>query len=1747
MNQMASISRSMFTNNFRLLCGLAVSLLLLVSNVAAQTSTSGGSTPSGLQPGAPAGSYSLSGFENVNLYNGNLNFNLPLLQIGGRGGARTGMAVSLDSIKWRVNRSEPTSGTEGTGCPPPTSGIPCHHEPYQAPSGGGYGGNELIVGTTLQEGLRVGYGPGALQGKYSGNKFGQGALYQALIRLNFTAPDGTEHELLDKVTHGRPYNYDEPLPTGHGWTYVSPDGTLTFTSDAQIFHVYGGGNGLTVPPTGYLWFADGTRYRIERGLVIWIRDRNGNELHFTYYGNNNSPYVDRKVETITDSLGRVITVNYATPAAPYDLIRFPKFGNLQQQDEIRVYRKTLSGALRQTQAGDETQTKTFGYLFYELSGDNGYVGTEFNPPDVISEIRLPDNRSYKLYYNVFNELARVELPTGGAIEYDYTARGSSAVEGRNSWEIVRRVTARRMYSQSPSTAFESKQTYTPTYTPMATNSNGQISFTSNWKTTIEVKQFVAGEAAPVSSKKHTYYWSPVASLYKPAVSYSGWKEGKEYLTEWFDASGTLLRKVENVWQQRGQCVDYVPCEDYVQSELDMSWWTPRSYETQDHGPSNNPKIVATMTTLLDGTQPLVSKQKFKYDKYNNLTDTYDYDYNPNTAAAHPLRHTKISYLTANNSIDYTTTNVPLEDIVHLRGLPTMQRVYAVNPANGVETLVAKSETVYDETTYQVTEGYGTVTGLWVTAPAARGNATTSRVWDNVNSSTSNIETHVQYDQCGNVRKNWDGRGAVSEVEYSATYHYALPTLNRTPIPATGSSGSNTAFVTTSIYDFNTGFINSTTDANNQTTTFSYRDEQNVPDPLNRLRKVTRPNGGSSSFDYGDTVGNLYVRTQTPLDGARTLEGYQYFDGLGRAWRTSQIEGATSILIDTQYDALGRVWKVSNPYRAGDSLKWTTNTYDATGRIITVASMAGTQVTSAYSGNAMTVTDQAGKRRKSITDGLGRLTQVIEDPTGTLNYQTGYTYDALSNLRTVTQDAQTRTFVYDALSRLTSAITPESGTITFTYDNNDNVLTKTDARATTATYTYDALNRVVTKSYSNGTAVATPSVSYIYDATGVANSKGNLTSVNNGVSAYNFNGYDSVGGVTQSQQVIDGQSYSMTYAYDLMGNITSQTYPTGRVVTQSFDSAGRLSNISGQSAGTSKTYANSFGYTPHGAMVRMRLGNGRWEHTSFNLRLQTEEIGLGTSSTDSSLLKLSYTYGVYIGGVYHPEKDNGDVESQTITVPGMANPLIQSYTYDELNRLKTATELGGTSPSWKQAFSYDRYGNRSIDTNNTTSTLIGPNPQLSTSNNRITPRSGEQYDYDPAGNLTKEKQGESLVYDAENRLAHYLGGAAYIGGADYYYDGDGRRVKKAKPSETTIFVYNISGQLVAEYTTSTPEQNGTSYLTADTLGTPRVITKADGTVKSRHDYLPFGEEIYAETGNRSTEQGYGASLIPADKTRQKFASKERDNETGLDYLGARYYASTQGRFTGADNPAFSKGTDPQTWNLYTYTANNPLNRVDPTGQDWFQIGTGYGARFEWHEGKEHKYKDENGKEQTATNVGTHLLVFEMTGTNSDDAVVGTLTLYEQNKIVAQNTNAFSGGDPSPLPTGEYPSIPLGVYRIQLDKRETVNDMSFVTNGKLKPNYGIQSIQLKSAQVAWGSKRARMNEWDESLSKEYRGNFLHGRQASGDITAGCVCDRGEKVLTALFEVNHKTTPIVKMVVTNGQPQQGDSRPGPYVIQP
>jgi len=103
---------------------------------------------------------------------------------------------------------------------------------------------------------------------------------------------------------------------------------------------------------------------------------------------------------------------------------------------------------------------------------------------------------------------------------------------------------------------------------------------------------------------------------------------------------------------------------------------------------------------------------------------------------------------------------------------------------------------------------------------------------------------------------------------------------------------------------------------------------------------------------------------------------------------------------------------------------------------------------------------------------------------------------------------------------------------------------------------------------------------------------------------------------------------------------------------------------------------------------------------------------------------------------------------------------------------------------------------------------------------------------------------------------------------------------------------------------------------DVLGSVRMITNSAGAVVTRRDYLSFGEETGALTGDP-----------------RRFTGKELDPETALQYFGARYYRNTVGRFTSVD-PVMDVALaliQPQRWNRYAYSLNSPLVYVDPNGK------------------------------------------------------------------------------------------------------------------------------------------------------------------------------------------------------------------------
>src|SRR5262249_51936189 len=132
-----------------------------------------------------------------------------------------------------------------------------------------------------------------------------------------------------------------------------------------------------------------------------------------------------------------------------------------------------------------------------------------------------------------------------------------------------------------------------------------------------------------------------------------------------------------------------------------------------------------------------------------------------------------------------------------------------------------------------------------------------------------------------------------------------------------------------------------------------------------------------------------------------------------------------------------------------------------------------------------------------------------------------------------------------------------------------------------------------------TAASTPTVTYYYDEGGAAaNAMGRLTHFTDGPGSETYT-YDGLGQTLSVAKAISSVTYPTSYAYNLAGELTSLTYPSGRVVQPSYDAAGRLSQLT--SGGTS--YVSSLQYNSASEPLSFTYGNGVQAAFSYNSRLQ----------------------------------------------------------------------------------------------------------------------------------------------------------------------------------------------------------------------------------------------------------------------------------------------------------------------------------------------------------------------------------------------------------------------------------------------------------------------------------------------------------------------------------------------------------------
>jgi RHS repeat-associated protein len=738
-------------------------------------------------------------------------------------------------------------------------------------------------------------------------------------------------------------------------------------------------------------------------------------------------------------------------------------------------------------------------------------------------------------------------------------------------------------------------------------------------------------------------------------------------------------------------------------------------------------------------------------------------------------------------------------------------------------------------------------------------------------------------------------------------------------------------------------------------TVNYNDA--IP-PSYTFTKVINSSTTFSETGFADTLGRE-KETQLNSDPSGTTSTLTTYDALGRKSQVynptrcslpgTNCGEATWGYTTYNYDALNRITGVLEQDNSAVSTSYYSN-------CTTVTDEAGEARTSCVDGlgRMTSVLEDPGS-----SPHLNYETDYTYDALGNLlcvQQQGGVTGTGCSSPPSMdaTSPWRVRRFQYDSLSRLTQAANPESGTINYSsYDADGDLLTRiaprpnqtTSTVTETTNYIYDALNRLTQKSY---TGIASPTVSYWYDgtaATGCTTTPpgipdeppyliGHRTAMCDSSGATSWS-YDTMGRVLAEARTIGGRTTSTQYAYYLDGSLQTIRYPSNAtVLNYTVSAAARVT--AAQDATFGVNYVSNATYAPNGALSSETLGGTINAQMTYNSRLQPLQMFYGTNTPVAGSL-LSNTCPTTVGNIMHRvygfaagTSDNGNVLS--ILNCGDANRN-DSFSYDSLNRIESAATQGTTCAyCWGQLFGhlsgsqyvsgYDAWGNLHEITV-TQGSASGLSQVVLPYNNRF---SGMTYNAD--GSLRNDGTHAYTYNDAEGRLTA-------AGGIVYTYDGDGMRVKK---SGGTAYWRGASGDPLVESpltgTTYSEEYiffNGkrvarrdvaagtVHYYFSDHLGSADTITSAIGAIQEQSDYFPFGGEVV---------------VAGSDTNSYKFTGKQRDTESGLDYFGARYYTASFGRFMQAD-PHFSdlqRIADPQRLNLYVYARSNPLLFVDPDGKE-----------------------------------------------------------------------------------------------------------------------------------------------------------------------------------------------------------------------
>ena len=684
-------------------------------------------------------------------------------------------------------------------------------------------------------------------------------------------------------------------------------------------------------------------------------------------------------------------------------------------------------------------------------------------------------------------------------------------------------------------------------------------------------------------------------------------------------------------------------------------------------------------------------------------------------------------------------------------------------------------------------------------------------------------------------------------------------------------------------------------------------------------------GGYDPFGRAATV--------TEPDGEVTSQTYTGVSSLTRSVTIGRGTGSFSTSTREVYDRQGRLSSVIEA--AGTAGAVTTSYgYDVGGRLnlVSMAGGGGTQIRIfQYDNRGFLEFEQ---HPELGVDGHGRVVYGTYDTSGKF---TG-SYDARGHAtRRITGAVNGTfdvTFAFDSAERLTSAMeTASERTLTlFDYDDPEGEL-----------YDHCSGGRCNGKlaasgryNYPDDLGTIAVAESYHYDGPG-----GRITRRDQSVGSSEING----------ATLFSGQNFFVSQTYDLFGNTSTLTYPCRKNVDGLCTAAPReVENGYTNGVLTSVTgFATSLTYQPNGMLATVVHANNVTDMItpspsgmSRPCSLLTFRGSVVSTTTDpcgvtiSASSPLSWTSGEY----------QYDGAGNVTRIGDTA------YTYDAFSRLRGWTEsiAGGAYNSTQ--LTMDTFGNHLSSAMKGCGTPVnGESRCVSTSSVAIAVAGTTNHyaaaTYDAAGNVLTDVDHRTFAYDAFNRTKSTSASGRefrFIYGPDEERIAIVERVTNAgvTRNRTTWTLRGFGGELLSSWKddatsgirvwTWTEDEirrgslllasvnpTRTLHYSLDHLGSPRVITDANGNLIGHQTFAPFGR------GGTSD----GGSL--------QFTGHERDRATIEgnadlpDYMHARYYNAQWGRFVSVD-PVVGDPRVPQSWNRYAYVVNNPLKFVDVTGEN-----------------------------------------------------------------------------------------------------------------------------------------------------------------------------------------------------------------------